>query len=97
MFAERNYRISLLFILLFLGQNVLSQNIYRPIVNQAGYNLNEVKRFVCYGAKNGKKFQIISAKDSLNTKAKVHFSGVIKNYAGDFTINFTKCCNGSEL
>lgn len=85
MFANINCKIFLFFVLFFSSHIVLSQNISRPIVNQAGYNLNEAKRFVCYGAENGKKFQIVNAKDSLTKKAKSHFSGIIKDYAGDFS------------
>ena len=31
-----------------------------PLVNQAGYNLNESKHFVCYGAKDNTPFSIIN-------------------------------------
>lgn len=33
---------------------------YYPLVNQAGYNLNEAKRFVCYGASDGTQFSLIN-------------------------------------
>jgi hypothetical protein len=71
---------------LLIGSFILhAKETSRPIVNQAGYNLNEAKRFVCYGAKDGTKFSVVLAKDSTNGKAKKHYSGVIKGYAGDFT------------
>jgi hypothetical protein len=75
----------LLFSLLIFEQIVFAQSTSRPIVNQAGYNLDEAKRFVCYGADDGKIFQIVYAKDSVNQKAKAYFSGVIKENSGDFS------------
>ncbi|MEZ4829090.1 MAG: hypothetical protein R3C61_22815 [Bacteroidia bacterium] len=82
----------LLVICFFLVLQVLAQrtalffqNNSRPIVNQAGYNLNEAKRFVCYGAKDGTPFQVIAAKDTADKKAKVLFGGSIRNFSGDFT------------
>lgn len=33
---------------------------FQPLVNQAGYNLNEAKRFVCYGAPDNTPFKIIN-------------------------------------
>ncbi len=33
---------------------------YQPLVNQAGYNLNEAKRFVCFGAPDNTPFKIIN-------------------------------------
>lgn len=53
-----------------------------PIVNQAGYNLNEAKRFVCYGAPEGTNFEILPANQP---GARALFKGKIKHYAGDFT------------
>jgi hypothetical protein len=75
----------LLLLLLFNFTIIDAQNNSRPIVNQAGYNLNEAKRFVCYGAENGKRFEIVLAKDSVNKKAKSIFSGQIYDFAGGFT------------
>jgi len=73
-------------ILLLFNFTILdAQNNSRPIVNQVGYNLNEAKRFVCYGAENGKRFEIVFAKDSVNKKAKAVFSGLIYDFTGDFT------------
>jgi hypothetical protein len=34
--------------------------MYKPFVNQAGYNLGESKRFVCYGAPDNTLFKIIN-------------------------------------
>lgn len=43
--------------------SVNAQNtITTPLVNQAGYNLNESKRFVCYGAADGTPFYVINTK-----------------------------------
>lgn len=56
-----------------------------PIVNQAGYNLGEAKRFVCYGAPDGTNFEILRAEDLDNPRAKASFKGKVVNYAGDFT------------
>ena len=75
----------LVLFLLFNSTILDAQNNSRPIVNQVGYNLNEAKRFVCYGAENGKRFEIVFAKDSVNKKAKAVFSGLINDFAGDFT------------
>lgn len=35
---------------------------YQPLVNQAGYNLNEAKRFVCFGAPDNTPFKIINTR-----------------------------------
>lgn len=53
-----------------------------PIVNQAGYNLDEAKRFVCYGAPDGTAFEILPAGES---RSKAVFKGKIQGYSGDFT------------
>ncbi|MEZ4773244.1 MAG: hypothetical protein R3D00_08675 [Bacteroidia bacterium] len=90
---KKSFRIiftSLCGLLLMFGYNIYAQQPEnpvksRPIVNQAGYNLNEAKRFVCYGAKDGTAFQIVGAKDTADKKAKVLFSGTIRNFSGDFT------------
>lgn len=74
----------MLTLLLFVTE-IYAENKSRPIVNQAGYNLNEAKRFVCYGSENGKGFEIVLAKDSVNVKAKAIFSGTISDFAGDFS------------
>lgn len=56
-----------------------------PIVNQAGYNLGEAKRFVCYGASDGTNFQLIAADELDARKPKIWYSGRIQGFAGDFT------------
>ncbi len=53
-----------------------------PIVNQAGYNLGEAKRFVCYGAPDGTNFEVLPAGQA---RAKAVYKGKIQNFAGDFT------------
>lgn len=53
---------------------------YKPYVNQAGYNLNESKRFVCYGAKDGTTFKIINFRTSQQV-----FEGKMLNNEGWFT------------
>jgi len=75
----------LVYMLFAVIQYSFTQNTSRPIVNQAGYNLNEAKRFVCYGVNDGEKFDIVLAKDSVNKKGEVLFTSKVKNYAGDFT------------
>jgi hypothetical protein len=52
-----------------------------PIVNQAGYNLGEAKRFVCYGAPDGTSFEILPADGA----GKTLFKGKVQDFAGDFT------------
>ncbi|MCB0632674.1 MAG: hypothetical protein R2824_32455 [Saprospiraceae bacterium] len=52
-----------------------------PIVNQAGYNLDEAKRFVCYGAPNGTAFEVLP----VGSPGKAPFKGKIVDFAGDFT------------
>lgn len=50
-------------------------NKFYPLVNQTGYNLNESKRFVCYGAADGTPFSIID----ITTNKEV--------YKGEITFN----------
>ena len=71
--------------LLMAGLGGYASDKSRPIVNQSGYNLYEAKRFVCYGAEDGTPFSIIWAKDSTNENAPSQYSGVIENFAADFT------------
>ena len=54
--------------------------IYPPFVNQAGYNLGEVKRFVDFGAPDGTSFQVLSAESNQPV-----FEGIILNQQGYFT------------
>ncbi len=56
-----------------------------PIVNQAGYNLGEAKRFVCYGAPDGTNFQVILAADKEKSNPAPEFEGAIEHFAGDFS------------
>ena len=56
------------------------RKIYPPLVNQAGYNLGESKRFVCYGAEDGTPFRILDTKNS-----EVVFEGEMLNYEGWFS------------
>ncbi|GAB2556942.1 cellulase N-terminal Ig-like domain-containing protein [Spirosoma aerophilum] len=51
-----------------------------PLVNQAGYNRGEAKRFVCYEAADGTPFQVIRQSDKV-----VVFTGTIRDRAGDFS------------
>ncbi|WP_276166129.1 cellulase N-terminal Ig-like domain-containing protein [Zobellia alginiliquefaciens] len=53
---------------------------FEPYVNQLGYNLNESKRFVCYGAEDGTSFKITNTGTS-----KVVFEGEILNNEGWFS------------
>ncbi|HQS55509.1 MAG: hypothetical protein B7Y15_09830 [Bacteroidetes bacterium 24-39-8] len=77
-----------LFILLLIGSfnlNVEAQSkdskpIYKPFVNQAGYNLGETKRFVCYGAANNTVFKILNTRTNQEV-----FQGNILNNEGWFT------------
>ncbi|MDP4188785.1 MAG: cellulase N-terminal Ig-like domain-containing protein [Bacteroidota bacterium] len=54
--------------------------VYKPFVNQAGYNLGESKRFVCYGAPDGTPFKIKNKKNN-----QVVFEGKMLNNQGWFT------------
>ena len=48
------------------------------LVNQAGYNLNESKRFVAWGAPDGTPFEVKQGDQ-------VVFRGTVKTYSGDFS------------
>ena len=52
----------------------------RPLVNQAGYNLGEAKRFTCPGAADGTPFRIVRVRDG-----QVVFRGATRGHVGDFT------------
>lgn len=69
-------------VLLFVAVDAMAQPgaIRRVLVNQAGYNLNESKRLVAWGAGDGEIFQLKSIETG-----KVVFAGKIHNYAGDFS------------
>lgn len=70
----------LFFALQVLGQNSTVQEKYPPFVNQAGYNLGESKRFVCYAVPDNTPFKIVNTK-TLQTV----FEGKTLNQQGWFT------------
>lgn len=72
------------------AQPVSDSGKWKPLVNQAGYNLGESKRFVCYGAPDGTKFRIF--KNSETTPA---FEGEMLNYEGWFS-SFNPMNGGDE-
>jgi hypothetical protein len=72
------------------GQTPDNQEKYPPFVNQAGYNLGESKRFVCYGASNNAPFSIVNTKTN-----QVVFSGKILNNQGWFS-EFNPVTAGDE-
>lgn len=51
---------AVLSMLLAFEANAQQFDKYYPLVNQAGYNLNEPKRFVCYGAPDDTPFYLIN-------------------------------------
>jgi hypothetical protein len=63
-----------------LSVGAQQQSITTPLVNQAGYNLNESKRFVCYGAKDGTPFQVVN-----NRTGKTEYTGEMVFNQGWFT------------
>jgi hypothetical protein len=91
----KNMKIKLSALLLFfalqlLGQNSTAQEKYPPFVNQAGYNLGESKRFVCYGAPDNTPFKIVNT-----TTNQTVFQGLMLNYQGWFT-DFNPVTSGNE-
>jgi hypothetical protein len=72
------------------GQNSTVQEKYPPFVNQAGYNLGESKRFVCYGAPDNTPFKIVNTKTSQTV-----FEGKMLNNQGWFT-EFNPVTAGDE-
>ncbi len=83
---NRNYLFILFFVLLSIfgicgsAQTNVPQPIYKPFVNQAGYNLGESKRFVCYGAPDNTPFKIVDTRTSQTV-----FEGKMLNNQGWFT------------
>ncbi|WP_097125815.1 cellulase N-terminal Ig-like domain-containing protein [Spirosoma fluviale] len=77
-----NIRTTLLLLCFFLGHRSMAQTnpLAVPLVNQAGYNRGEAKRFVCYEAPDGSPFQLIRQSDKA-----IVFNGKIMNRAGDFS------------
>lgn len=69
-----------LILTLLLNFHALAQTpaLKTVLVNQAGYNHNESKRFVAWGIEDGTPFQVKQG-------AKVVFNGTIKAYGGDFS------------
>jgi hypothetical protein len=65
---------------LTIAQTNESATLYPPFVNQAGYNLGESKRFVCYGAKDGTPFRIINTRTQQTV-----YQGTMLNFEGWFT------------
>ena len=51
-----------------------------PLVNQAGYNRAEAKRFTCPGADDGTPFRIVRVRDG-----QIAFQGAIRGHVGDFS------------
>jgi hypothetical protein len=80
----------LCFTLNLMGQTQVSQEKYPPFVNQAGYNLYESKRFVCFGAPDNTPFKIVSTSTNQTV-----FSGKILQYQGWFT-EFNPVSSGDE-
>lgn len=72
------------------SQTASKEEIYKPFVNQAGYNLGESKRFVCYGAPDNTPFKIMEAKTN-----QVVFEGKMINNQGWFT-EFNPVSAGGE-
>lgn len=68
------------FALQLFGQNSTAQEKYPPFVNQAGYNLGESKRFVCFGAPDNTPFRIVRI-----TNNQTVFEGKIVNSQGWFS------------
>lgn len=70
--------------LLFVGpgfsQATVKDEIYKPFVNQSGYNLGESKRFVCYGASDNTPFKVVNTKTNQTV-----FEGKMINNQGWFT------------
>jgi hypothetical protein len=88
--AEGNRRLSIALICLLLSaisgaaQETAAPRVLRratrPIVNQAGYNLGEAKRFTCPGAADGTAFRIVRGRGG-----DVAFKGEIRGHVGDFS------------
>ncbi|QGY47525.1 hypothetical protein GM418_28800 [Maribellus comscasis] len=75
------YSVLYYIVFMFVSNGVcLAQDKYAPYVNQAGYNLGESKRFVCYGAPDNTPFKIINIKTN-----QVVFEDKMLNNEGWFT------------
>lgn len=88
-------KLSLSFLILLLAFQLVGQSPSAPVklppfVNQAGYNLGESKRFVCYGAPDNTSFKIVNTKTSQTV-----FGGKTLNQQGWFT-EFNPVTAGDE-
>lgn len=68
------------FTILFFSICAIAFAQNKPLVNQAGYNLGEAKRFVCPGAKDGAPFKILNY-----SSKQVVFEGKMLNQEGWFS------------
>ncbi len=78
-------KLSLSFLILLLALRMVGQSTAPPVklspfVNQAGYNLGESKRFVCYSAPDHTPFKIVNSKTN-----QIVFEGKTLNQQGWFT------------
>jgi len=71
-----------LLLMISLSISALAQPgaIKKVLVNQAGYNLNESKRLVAWGIKDGETFQLRSV-----SAGAIVYTGKLKQFAGDFS------------
>lgn len=88
-------KLSLSFLILLLAFRLVGQSPSAPVklppfVNQAGYNLGESKRFVCYGAPDNTSFKIVNTKTGQTV-----FEGKTLNQQGWFT-EFNPVTAGDE-
>jgi hypothetical protein len=88
-------KLSLSFLILLLAFRLVGQSPSAPVklppfVNQAGYNLGESKRFVCYGAPDNTSFKIVNTKTDQTV-----FEGKTLNQQGWFT-EFNPVTAGDE-
>lgn len=67
-----------------------SKALFKPLVNQAGYNTNEAKQFVLWNSQDNISFEVIS-----QSTQKIVFTGIIKNFVGDFSA-FTPSASTDE-
>lgn len=65
---------------LIMSSAMAETPLYPPLVNQAGYNLGETKRFVIYGAEDGTKFTIRNTNTNRN-----EYSGETLGFQGWFS------------
>ncbi len=81
----KNYfitRIVIFILLIAANRNAFAQQpvLKRVLVNQAGYNSGESKRFVAWGIADKTAFEIVSVASGITV-----FQGTVKNYSGDFS------------